>query len=414
MVSLELLDKKLTMNKSTFFSGQPVFSQIIKMIPRILVSRAAFSKRSDRYYKKFDTYHHLITMLYASFQHCTSLREVVTGLQACEGRLQPLNINYLPARSTLSEANQRRTYEVFEQLYFDLFERYRHFLPDSRKKDKLFNRLVIIDSTTISLFQEILKNAGRPAVNGKKKGGIKVHMAINAREDVPHLIRLTAASRADVPLMKELNPPKGSIVVMDKGYNSFHMMNTWHKAGVDWVTRVRYNAVYEVTEELKVSEKDIASGVISDQLIVMGFKNNQIEQVGCRLVCYYDKEKQKVFQFITSNKRWTPSRIASLYKQRWQIEILFKRLKQNMPLEYFLGDNENAIKIQIYCSLIADLLLKTVMSRLKRRWSFSNLASFVRLHLLNYTHLYKFLEMPEKCKVYNPAPKMQLQLNLYG
>ena len=156
-------------------------------------------------------------MLYTCYQHCTSLREVVTGLQACEGRLQSLNIHYLPAKSTLADANKSRTYEVFEQIYYQLLERYRDFLPDSRIKDKLMNRVVIIDSTTISLFQEILKNAGCPGVNGKKKGGIKVHMAVNAKENVPYLVRLTAAAKADVPLMKELHPPKGSIVIMDKG-----------------------------------------------------------------------------------------------------------------------------------------------------------------------------------------------------
>jgi hypothetical protein len=414
LVSFELPHKKLTMGKSNFFTGQPIFSQLIDFIPRQMVKKASISFQTDRYCKKFDTYHHLITMLYACYQHCTSLREVVTGLQACEGRLQSLNINYLPARSTLSEANQRRTYEVFAKLYYELLERYHKLLADSRVKNKLLNRLIIIDSTTISLFQEILKNAGRPGVDGKKKGGIKVHMAVNAREDVPYLIRLTAAAKADVPLMRELNPPKGSIVVMDKGYNNYHWMNQWKLNGVDWVTRLRYKGVYKIIEELSVSEKQAAEGVISDQLILMGVDNNQIEQVPCRLVCYYDNTNQKAFQFITSNRRWSPTTVAMLYKQRWQIEMLFKRLKQNMPLEYFLGDNENAIKIQIFCSLIADLLLKVVMSRIKRRWAFSNLASLIRLHLLNYTHIYKFLENPERSRIYNPAPDIQLTLNLSG
>jgi hypothetical protein len=124
------------MSKSNFFTGQPIFSQLVHFIPRQVVAKASLSLQSDRYYKKFDTYHHLITMLYACYQHCTSLREVVTGLQACEGRLQSLNIHYLPARSTLAEANQSRTYEVFAQIYYQLLERYRDFLPDSRMKDK--------------------------------------------------------------------------------------------------------------------------------------------------------------------------------------------------------------------------------------------------------------------------------------
>ena len=184
-------------------------------------------------------------------------------------------------------------------------------------------------------------------------------------------------------------------------------MNQWSANKVDWVTRLRSNNVYEVKQKLSISKKEVAAGVVSDQRIILGFENKKIERVSCRLVCFYDQEKDRNFQFITSNKRLAPSKIAMLYKRRWQIEMLFKRLKQNMPLEYFLGDNENAIKIQIFCSLIADLLLRVVTSKVKRRWSFSNLASFVRLHLMNYTHIYRFLEHPERCRIYNPAPDIQ-------
>lgn len=398
------------MNKSTFFTGQPVFSQLIKFIPTSLIYNAVFEHKSDRYSKKFDTYHHLLTMLYSCFQNCTSLREVTTGLHASEGRLQSLNMHYLPARSTLADANKRRSHSVFEQIYLGLYSKYRHFLSDSRFKDPLIKRLVIIDSTTISLFQDVLKNAGRPAADGRRKGGIKVHTAMNAKESVPYLIRFTDAAKTDIPFMKEVNPPPGSIMVMDRGYHNFKQLNTWRLAGVDWITRLRANNVYEVTKEKQISEKDKAAGVINDQWITLGYKI-KIEKVHCRLVTYYDSEGQRTFQFITSNKRLSALKIAMLYKQRWQIEMLFKRLKQNMPLEYFLGENENAIKIQIWCSLIADLLLKVVASHVKRKWAFSTLASFVRLHLLNYTHVLKFLEHPERCKIYNPAPS-QIQLKL--
>jgi len=338
------------------------------------------------------------------------LREVITGLHASEGRLQSLNMHYLPARSTLADANKRRSHSVFEQIYLGLYAQYRHFLSDSRFKDPLIKRLVIIDSTTISLFEDVLKNAGRPAANGRRKGGIKVHTAMNAKESVPYLIRFTDAAKTDIPFMKEVNPPPGSIVVMDRGYHNFKQLNSWRLAQVDWITRLRANNVYEVTKEKQVSQKDKAAGVINDQWITLGYKI-KIEKVHCRLVTYYDSEGQRTFQFITSNKHLSALKIAMLYKQRWQIEMLFKRLKQNMPLEYFLGENENAIKIQIWCSLIADLLLKVVASHVKRKWAFSTLASFVRLHLLNYTHVLKFLEHPERCRIYNPAPA-QIQLKL--
>jgi len=402
------------MNKSTYFTGQPIFSQLFQLIPRDILLSCVKEYKSDRYYKKFTTLNHLITMLYTCYQHCTSLREVVTGLQACEGRLQSLGMTSFPKRSTFAEANKSRNYEVFEKLYYKLFAKYKDFLPDSQPKDRFHKRVLIIDSTTISLFQEILKNAGRPGVDGRKKGGIKVHMAIKAHEDVPYLIRCTAGSSADAPFMQEVHPPKGSIVIMDKGYNSFHWMNEWQKKGVDWITRLRSRSVIEIVKECEVSEKHKSEGVLSDQHVIMGTKNKKIELVKCRLVHYYDKEKNETFQFITSNKKWSPLRVAMFYKQRWQIEMLFKRLKQNMPLEYFLGDNENAIKIQIFCALIADLLLKVVTTNIKRKWAYSNLASFIRLHLMNYTHLAHFLENPEKCKINYPKKIGQLVLNLSG
>ena len=162
------------MNKSSFFSGQPIFTQLLTYLPKSEVIRVARVHNSDRYYKKFTTHAHLISMLYACYEQCTSLREVVTGMQACEGKLQSLQLQSLPARSTLSEANQRRGYEVFEALYYHLFERYHQFLPDSRlKNDRLSRRLILIDSTTISLFQEILRIPDRLKPMARKRGALK-------------------------------------------------------------------------------------------------------------------------------------------------------------------------------------------------------------------------------------------------
>ncbi|HQS06603.1 transposase [Daejeonella sp.] len=186
--------------------------------------------------------------------------------------------------------------------------------------------------------------------------------------------------------------------------------------GVDWVTRLRADSNYEVTGEQLVTDQQKALGVLSDQHIKLGFKNNVIQQVDARLVRYYDQDNKREFAFITNNRTWEPYRVAEIYKKRWQIELLFKRLKQNMPLTYFLGDNENAIKIQIYCALIADLILKMATNGIKRKWAFSNLASIVRLHLMHYTSLRKFLEQPDKCHIRNPVPDLnpQLKLNLSG
>jgi hypothetical protein len=350
-------------------------------------------------------------MLYACFERCESLREVVTGMQACEGKLQSLHLNALPARSTLSEANQYRSYEVFEAIYYHLLDRYRQFLADSRmKKDRLSRRLIVIDSTTISLFQEILKNAGPSKANGKRKGGIKVHTMLKASEDVASLVRLTPAACNDALFLRDLRILKGSIVVMDRGYNGFDKLIEWNKTGVWWVTRLRSNTHYEVIKEKEVEQRASKLGVLEDKHIVMGAPKKNIPKVKSRLVRYYDAETNKHLTFITNNLKWPAVKVAAIYKRRWQIELLFKRLKQNTTLQYFLGDNENAIKIQIFCALIADLLLKVSTVKVKRGWSHSHLASLVRLHLMNYTNMTKFLEDPDHSKIIDPLPKGQMSL----
>ena len=182
------------MSKNTKKSGKPIISQLISLIDMFEINRTALEYNSDRYYKKFKTKDHLITMLYAVLSGCNSLREIEGIMLACEGRINHLGINYFPKRSTLSDANRKRASSVFSAIYFSLYNRYRQIISDSRLKGEVIKNLNIVDSTTISLFSDILKGVGRNPINGKKKGGIKMHTMINASEDVPILINFTAGS----------------------------------------------------------------------------------------------------------------------------------------------------------------------------------------------------------------------------
>lgn len=400
------------MVKDALFTGQPIFSQLLSFLNRGRIASLTSKFQADRYYKKFRTYDHLVTMLYATFHKCTSIREVTTGMQVCVHRLDHLGLKYCPRKSTLSDANRDRPSEVFEAIYMDLYQNLHRILPDSRSKVKWFKRLYVVDSTTVSLFKEILKNAGRSSVNGKRKGGIKVHTLMKADEDVPCLVKMTAASANDVPFIQKLKLPKGSIIALDKGYVDYAQYNLWTKEKIWWVTRMRKGAQYEIEEVLPISTKEQEKGILFDAKIMLGHTvHNQVTRTPARLIHYYDKEKDEIFYFITNHTKFNPSVIALIYKHRWQIELLFKRIKQNYPLQYFLGDNENAIRIQIWCALIADLLLKFIQSLLKRAWSFGNLASMVRIHLMTYIHLLKFLEHPDKVLInntinYNKGPTL--------
>lgn len=399
------------MGKSNYFSGQPIFSQLIKLLPKVKIVHTVQKFQADRYCKKFTTWTHLITMLYSSYQNCTTLREVSTGMKACGGRLKHLSISMFPPKSTLADANQRRSNLVFEEIFYQVYEHLRRFLPDSRMvKGDILNKLFIIDSTTITLFKNILNAAGRPPKNGKKKGGVKVHMMINASEDVPSLVRITSSATNDTKFFKFLHRLKaGSFAVFDKGYTGFYQLIKLSKKEINWVTRQRSNSIVTVKSGRKITKNEMENGISQDEQVILGHRNKE-EKIHCRRIVFYDKEKKRTLIFITNNNELTAVQIADIYKQRWQIELLFRRLKQNMQLDYFLGDNENAIKLQIWCTLIADLLLKVATCGIRRRWSFSNLAALVRLHLMNYTNLKNFLSKPDKTPIYNPMPENENQM----
>lgn len=382
------------MSKSIFFTGQPIFSQVLSLIPKASVDQISRDNQADRYCKHFTSYGHLVSMLYAVFNNCTSIRELTSGLLAWDQKIKHLGVDYFPRRSTLSDANTRRSEEVFGQVYQFLYQRYRHLLPDSRKERP--SKLYIADSTTVSLFQEVMRNAGRPAANGKRKGGIKVHTLMKSDEDVPCLVRFTAGAAHDSPFLKDLKLPKGSILVFDRGYNDYAQFERFSSQGVTWVTRKRRNTIYRLTEKLPISAAQQSKGVRKDRLVVLGHTVYEHPLAKARLIDYTDPQSGEKFQFLTNNAELAPATIAAIYQKRWQIEILFKRFKQNYPLRYFLGDSENAIKIQIWCALIADLIVKLIKSLAGRKWSFSNLVSIIRIHLMTYIDLLDFLKNPEK------------------
>lgn len=388
------------MPKNNFFTGQPIFNQLLSLIPRSIVTRLAREYKTDRYCKKFRSYDHLVTMLYCIFHQCNSLREVITGLQATASRLTHLGVLFTPRRSTLADANERRTASFFEDLYHQIYQRYYSSLPDSLKGKRLIDKLFIIDSTIISLFSTVMRSTGSYGCNGKKKGGIKAHVLLRAKDNLPCFIRLTEGKQSDGSFLPVVALPVGSIVVMDKAYRSFQQFIKWTTQQITWVTRIHGRTVYKVIESRSIDSLQKKCGVQKDLLIELGNpKTAHINPVQkARLIIYYDPINQRQLEFITNNLKLSASIIADIYKKRWQIELLFKRIKQNFQLNYFLGDNENAIRIQLWCTFIADLLVKIVKDKTdkKRKWSMANLTGFIRLHLGTYIRLYEFLINPDK------------------
>lgn len=329
-------------------------------------------------------------------------------MRALEGRLQSSSVTHLPARTTFADANSRRSSLVFEHIYFGLKKHWERFSPDSRK-------IFIVDSTTIKLFKEIFHGAGKTNKNGRRKGGVKVHMAVQEKEYLPTIMRITQAAYNDMTFLKNVNLPRESTIIMDRGYRDHSVYNKWETENIRWITRAHTNSYYQVKKRYPLSPESRKLGVNADINIRLGHPARHVPKVNCRLIKYTAPERGKYFEFLTNDLTSRPEIIADLYKKRWKIEVLFKRLKQNMPLRYFLGDNKNAIEIQIWCALIADLLLHVIITQVKRKWAFSNVVSIVRLHLFNYLNLLTFLENPEGARISsNPTDNKQLKLRLSG
>ena len=384
------------MDKNTHFFGTSVFGQLISLIGSSTITSAVKSCNSDRYVKKFTTKDQLISMVFCAFAKCTSLREVSGAMLGLSGKTKHFQLNHIPKKSTLADANEKRDAEVFGKIYNKLIAQYAHVFSDSRVKDVINKQIEIFDSTTISLFKDILKCVGRNPINGKKKGGIKIHTVINVDETVPKLVWFTESAKHDHILLDKLKLDSNTIYVFDKGYNDYKAFKKFEDNQTGFVTRIKDNAVYE-TLEANTIEDNIHSGVIDDVLIEVTVRDKkETSKLKLRKITFYDRLLKHKFEFLTNLFEMRADLVAAIYKLRWQIELLFKQLKQNFPLKYFLGDNENSIKIQIYCALIANLLMTIIQKKLKRSWAFSNLVSFCKIHLFNYIHLLHFLENPEK------------------
>ncbi len=377
------------------FSGQPVLSQILDVIPSSIIHAANRKHKSNRYYKRLPLRVHLVSLLYGVFSYCNGLRELCEGLLACEGKLSHLGLDKAPARSTISDANNKRSYQVFETIYYGLLNQYHSFISDSRLKGLSIRNLKIIDSSTIQLFSEILRGVGRNRLDGaRKKGGFKVHAMMDAFSGVTEFVRLTEAREHDQKFLYHLKLAPNSWIVFDKAYTTYHQFVKWTDQKVWFVTRERSNADFHVTKVIvDRTRKRNAKGVLKEQFVTVGVRQNGIvvERLKLRRITF-QSEEGKVYVFLTNNFTLPGTQIATIYKNRWMIELLFKQIKQNFPLRYFWGESPNAIKMQVYCVLIAQLLMVVIRRKAATKKSFANMITVIRLHLTSYVELLEFVK----------------------
>jgi len=381
-----------TMAKSTNFSGQPIYNQLLSLVNKEEITNISRRGNHDRYVKKLDGYSHFVIMLYAVLMRFESLREIVIGMLSESHKLHHLSIDYMVKRSTLSEANNRRKSEFFERIYFSLYQKYKNDLADSRTNKSWEHLLHIMDSTTITLFSNVLKGAGRNPKQGKKKGGIKVHTVLKAEEGVPYSIHFTSAATHDHVMLGKLRLTDGAFLAMDRAYVDYKVFQELTDEGVFYVTKMKKNLRYIQKDGLYLVNED-GLVVVSDHKIEL--KKDDVTHISRRIE-YWEEKKKLSSVLLTNNFDLEPEEIIAIYLRRWQIESLFKQLKQNFPLKYFFGESVNAIKTQIWITIIANLLLSVIKKRIRREWSFSNLVTMIRQTLMYYIDIYSFCENPEK------------------
>jgi hypothetical protein len=405
--------------------GQPIFKQIMNLVDKVDIHGLIRKHESDYYYKSFKTRTHLFTMLFGILSRCDSMTEICEGLRAMGGKLNHLGMDQAPAKSTACDGLRNRSHEFFEDLYFKLVKHYQSFLSDSRTYGITFKEVLLIDSTTIRLFSDILKGVGRnPKGDGRKKGGLKVHMLIDAVQSVGRFIKITQAKVHDQYFLKSLELISHSMVVFDRAYNYYQQFALWTEKEVYFVTRMKKNAVFTVIEVRRTHyRKRGQAKVLSDEVIELeynledgnGKKNmKETRKLRLRRVRYQD-DQNRYYEFLTNNFDIEAEEVAFLYKKRWGIELLFKKMKQNFQLHYFYGENENAIYTQVWCTLIAQLLLTVTQKIAQAKKAFSVVASLVRIHLISMLDVNELLRSTKrKFASKSIPPGLQLSFNMQG
>lgn len=367
-----------------------LFNQLLHHFPRTEFAALVKKHKAEHCAKGFTCWTQFVSMLFCQLGRADSLREICSGLACCVGRLVHLGIAKAPCRSTLSYANEHRPAALFEELFWTASARFREqqALGGKKHKFRFKNKLLSLDSTTISLCLTMFPWAKFR----RAKGGVKAHVLLDHDDYLPAYVLLTEAKRSDVRLADSFALNPGSIVAMDRGYTDYALFGRWTMAGIYFVTRLKDKAAYEVVAECELPAN---RGILADQIIRLTGTQAQTD-CPCllRRVVVWDADNEREIVLLTNLLEFGATTIAAIYKERWQIELFFKALKQNLTVKTFVGTSENALRIQIWTALIAMLLLKWLHHLSKANWSLSNLACMLRLNLFTYRELTKWLNDP--------------------
>lgn len=378
-----------------------LFSQILCLFQRSDFARHAKELKAEYHARGFSCWDQFVGMLFCQLAQARSLREISDGLKSCEGKLKHLGLESEPKRSTLSYANAHRPWELFERLFYDLLAQCQAISP--KKKFRFKNRLLSLDSTTI----EVAASMFDWAHWRRTKGAVKLHLLLDHEGYLPVFAHLSEGKVADVKVAQTLDFPKGSILAMDRGYNDYKMFAHWTREGVFFVTRLKRNADVTVVQSHPVRAK--GSVRRDDMVRLKAFEAGRPDLPDLRRVVVWLEDKQEEWVLLTNHFDLAASTLAAVYKQRWQIELFFKLLKQHLKIKTFVGTSANAVRIQIWTALIAVLVVRYLQFRSRFSWAVSNLVALLRWNLFSYRNLWEWIDRPFETP---PIAVEQLTLNL--
>ena len=365
-----------------------IFGQILQVFDKRDFYQAVRETRAERSAKGFSCWEQFVAMLFCQMGQAQSLREICGGLATCLGKLRHLGVETAPRRSTLAYANEHRPWQLYQKVFFHLLGRCQDAAALQKRKFRFRNKLYSMDSTLIELCASLFDWARYI----QTKGAVKLHVLLDHDGYLPVFATVTEGNVHDVNIAHGLKFPKGSIIAMDAGYVDYAMFSRWTEQGVFFVTRQKGNAVYRVVEEREAPQN---SNVVKDQVIEFtGYQAKKDCPHRLRRVEVRDEENDRTIVILTNHLKFGATTVSAIYKDRWQIEIFFKAIKQNLKIKTFVGTSKNALLVQIWTALIAVLLLKYLKLKSSLNWSLSNLIAMLRYNLFTYRDLWLWLNDP--------------------
>lgn len=378
-----------------------IFSQVVRLVPRGLFDEAVANHQGEKHAKGMTCWSQFVAMQFCHLGGARSLREIPGGLAASEGKLRHLGVQTPPTRSTLSYANEHRSWQIYEDLFNRLVSMCQAEARGQKARFRFKHPLLSLDSTTIPLCLSMFEWAKYV----RTKGAVKLHLVLDNQGFLPQYAVLSEGRTSDITMARKMEFQPGTMLVFDRGYEDHNWWRKLTAGGVDFVTRLKDSTGYTIVEKRPVRE---GADIIRDEVIVLDSEKDPDKLMQRRRIEVWLEDKQETIAFVTNNLKLAASTIAAIYRDRWQIELFFKAIKQSLRIKTFIGTSDNAVRIQIWTALISMLLLRYLHVRSSWRWSFSNMVALLRQQIFVYRDLWKLLNQPDQ----PPAEMEETQLSL--